>query len=227
MLEVRAVGKQYASGRGHIMAIQDINFTLESASSLTLAGSSGSGKTTLLNCLGTLEIPDQGEIVYNDVVVSRLSASSRTNFRRTAIGFVFQDRNLLPWLNVAENLAFPLMMAGVSKKDQGYRVSELLEIFSLSGYEKALAGELSGGESQRIAFARAVVHKPALLLADEPTASLDSKNGRQLINLMFSLCRQQGTMLVLATHDRELLDMSKRVVYLRDGKMEDINEHYT
>jgi len=224
MLEVKDVTRRFSSGRGQIAALDSISFSVRSGQNIVLAGKSGSGKTTLLNCLGTLELPDSGAVVFNGNVVSRLTSARRTHFRRTAIGFVFQDRNLLPWLTVAENIAFPLVMNNISKQKRDRRIAELLTTFGLTGYEKALPAELSGGESQRIAFARAVAHSPAILLADEPTASLDTANGTQLVKFMLSLCLEQGIILVIATHDRDLLRMAERVIYLKDGRMEGSNE---
>jgi len=220
MIEIRAVSKQFTSGRGHVAALTDISFTVAQGHGVMLAGRSGSGKTTLLNCLGTLELPDSGAILYHGVDLCTLSPRQRTLFRRTKVGFVFQAGNLLPWLSVAENLQFPLELNGIHGQAQQRRIAELLATFDLAGYEKALPVELSGGESQRIAFARAIAHAPSLLLADEPTASLDSANGRQLIELMFSLCRTNGTTLFIATHDQELLAMAEAIIPLKDGKME-------
>jgi putative ABC transport system ATP-binding protein len=220
MLEIQALSKHFVSGRGHISALTDISFSVEQGKGVILAGRSGSGKTTLLNCIGALEVPDSGAVVYNGVNICTLSPRQRTLFRRREVGFVFQAGNLLPWLTVAENLQFPLELNDIRGAAQQRRIEELLATFSLAGYEQALPAELSGGESQRIAFARAIAHQPALLLADEPTASLDSSNGRQLMELMFSLCRTQGTILVIATHDQELMAMTDTVMALKDGRME-------
>ncbi len=220
MIDIQTVSKQYTSGRGHVAALTDISFSTRHGQGIILAGRSGSGKTTLLNCIGTLEIPDSGSILCNDINICTLSPRQRTLFRRREVGFVFQAGNLLPWLTVAENLQFPLELNGILGKTQRHRIEELLATFGLEGYEKALPAELSGGEAQRIAFARAIAHKPAILLADEPTASLDSSNGRQLIELMFSLCRTRNTTLFIATHDQELLEMAETIIFLKDGKME-------
>lgn len=220
MIEIQAISKQYTSGRGHVLALSNISLAVELGQGIILAGRSGSGKTTLLNCIGTLEIPDSGKILYNDIDICTLSARQRTLFRRQKVGFVFQTGNLLPWLTVAENLQFPLELNGIRGSDQRHRIEELLTVFGLGGYEKALPMELSGGEAQRIAFARAIAHTPAILLADEPTASLDSINGKQLVELMFSLCRTHETTLFIATHDQELLEMAKTIIFLKDGRME-------
>jgi ABC-type lipoprotein export system ATPase subunit len=220
MIELQAVSKQFTSGRGHISAISDVSFSVDRGQGVILVGRSGSGKTTLLNCIGTLEIPDRGGVFYNGINVCTLSPRQRAMFRRKEVGFVFQTSNLLPWLTVYENLQFPLELSGICGKLQRRRIEELLATFGLSGYEKAMPGELSGGESQRIAFARAIAHEPAILLADEPTASLDSHNGKQLVELMFSLCSSKRTTLLIATHDQELLGMTDTIITLKDGKME-------
>jgi len=220
MIEVQAVSKQFTSGRGHVSAVTAISFSVDQGRGVILAGRSGSGKTTLLNCIGTLEIPDAGAILYKGTNICTLSPRQRTLFRRKEVGFVFQISNLLPWLTVAENLQFPLELNGIHGKVQQRRIEELLATFGLAGYEKAMPVELSGGEAQRIAFARAIAHAPALLLADEPTASLDSKNGKQLIELLVSLCHSKETTLIIATHDQELLGMADTVISLKDGKME-------
>ncbi len=220
MIKIQGLCKKFTSGRGHISALSDISFSLDQGRGLMLMGKSGSGKTTLLYCLGTLEMPDSGSIFYKDTEICGLSLRQRALFRRREVGFVFQGGNLLPWLTVAENLQFPLELNGIRGLAQKKRIEELLAGFDLTGYEKAMPVELSGGEAQRIAFARAIAHEPAILLADEPTAGLDSENGRQLIELMFSLCRAKATTLVVATHDQELLAIADRVVTLKDGRME-------
>ncbi len=220
MIELQAVSKQFTSGRGHVSAIRDISFAVHRGKGVILQGRSGSGKTTLLNCIGTLETPDQGAIVYKGANICTLSPRQRALFRRKEVGFVFQSGNLLPWLTVAENLQFPLELNGIHGRIQRRRIEELLATFGLAGYGKAMPVELSGGELQRIAFARAIAHAPAILLADEPTASLDSNNGQQLIALMFSLCRLQATTLFVATHDQDLLAMADTIIALKDGRME-------
>ena len=220
MIQIQAVSKQFTSGRGHIPALTDISFSVDHGRGVILAGRSGSGKTTLLNCIGTLEIPDKGSILYNGTDICTLSPRQRALFRRKEVGFVFQTGNLLPWLTVAENLQFPLELSGIYGSEQQRRIEELLATFSLAGYERAMPGELSRGEAQRIAFARGIAHAPAILLADEPTANLDSSNGRKLIELMFSLGRVKGTTLFIATHDQDLLGMADTIISLKDGKME-------
>jgi len=220
MIDIQAVCKHYSSGRGQVAALADISFAVAPGEGIVLAGRSGSGKTTLLNCIGTLELPDRGRILCHGIDICALSPHRRTLFRRQQVGFVFQAGNLLPWLTVAENLQFPLELNQIRGRAQQRRIEELLAIFGLAGYQRALPAELSGGEAQRIAFARAIAHAPAILLADEPTASLDSANGNQLIELMFSLCRDQKTTLLIATHDQDLLAMAETILFVKDGRME-------
>lgn len=219
MIELKAVSKQFTSGRGHVSALSDISFSVDAGQGVILSGRSGSGKTTLLNCIGTLETPDNGTVIYDGINICTLTGRERELFRRHKIGFVFQASNLLPWLTVAENLQLPLELNHIHGHKQQDRIGTLLERFGLSGYEKAMPAELSAGESQRVAFARAIAHAPAILLADEPTASLDSGNGKQLVELMFSLCRDDGTTLMIATHDQDLLAMADIVIKLSDGKI--------
>ncbi|RJX31316.1 MAG: ABC transporter ATP-binding protein [Oxalobacter sp.] len=218
MIQLQNVSKQFLSGRGHVAAISGISFSVQKGEGVILAGRSGSGKTTLLNCIGTLETPDSGAILFNGINIGALSASKRAQFRKREVGFVFQASNLLPWLTVAENLQVPLELNNIRGSEQGRRIAVLLETFGLAGYDKAMPVELSAGESQRIAFARAIAHSPAILLADEPTASLDSGNGKQLIELTFSLCRNNGTTLIIATHDPDVMAMADTVITLKDGR---------
>lgn len=220
MIEVQAVSKRFISGRGHVIALADISFSVADGQSCVLAGKSGSGKTTLLNCIGALEKPDSGRIFCNGTDICTLGWKQRALFQRRQVGFVFQSGNLLPWLTVAENLRFPLELNDIRGKEQKARIAELLATFGLAGYDRALPGELSGGETQRIAFARAIAHNPALLLADEPTASLDSVTGYQLIQLMLSLSVRRHTTLIIATHDPELIGLPGTAMYLKDGHLE-------
>lgn len=220
MIEVLSVSKQYSSGRGHVRAISDITFSVIESQSFILAGKSGSGKTTLLNCIGALEKPDSGRILYKGTNICSLSPRHRAIYQRKEIGFVFQASNLIPWLTVAENLIFPLELNNIRGKKQRARVQELLAAFDLAGYDKAMPGELSGGETQRISFARAIAHRPVLLLADEPTSSLDSATGNKLIERMLSLCVSQRSTLIIATHDPELIEMTNSRIYLKDGFIE-------
>jgi putative ABC transport system ATP-binding protein len=218
MIELTGVFKSFLSARGDIKALVDISFVLAAGSSMTLIGKSGSGKTTLLSCIGGLEKPDSGAIYCFGIPIHALSAKALSRFQRNQVGFVFQSGNLLSYLTLYENIAFPLVLNGETKHRIDQRVQELLEKTGLSGFGPALPHELSGGEIQRAAVARAMAHAPRLLLADEPTASLDSATGTALIHRLLSLGKDQGCTMVIATHDADLMALSDETIHLKDGR---------
>lgn len=220
-ISVRGVDKTFRSGRGEVRAIEDLSFAVEGGSVLVVVGRSGSGKTTLLNCLGGLERVDRGSIICNDVDISRLSGRPLALFQRRHIGFVFQFGNLISYLTVAENIGFPLVLNGVAGRQKARRIAELLERVGLSGAGRALPHELSGGETQRVAFARAIAHGPSLLLADEPTASLDSKTGRDVIDLMFAMTASGRCTTIVATHDPDVIACAGNRLLLKDGRVQE------
>jgi ABC-type lipoprotein export system ATPase subunit len=222
VIQVLGVSRIYRSGRGRVVALQDVSFQVERGKSFILAGRSGSGKTTLLNCLGGLEKPDSGTILCAGSDINALTRRKLSLFQRKHLGFMFQAGNLLSYLSVRENLAFPLEMNRVSGAARDKRIHWLLDNIGLPDIGAALPRELSGGETQRVAFARAIAHSPAILLADEPTASLDSANGRQLIGLMLALTREQQCTLVVATHDPEVIEMADERLFLKDGRREEL-----
>jgi putative ABC transport system ATP-binding protein len=212
--------KTFHSGRGTVRALENITLEVQKGESFIIAGKSGSGKTTLLNCIGGLEKPERGTVRCAGVDINRLSRKALSHFQRKRIGFVFQSGSLLSYLTVRENLAFPLALNGVGRKQRQKRVAELLDIIELPQLGSALPHELSGGETQRVAFARAIAHAPDILLGDEPTASLDTATGRRLIRLMVSLSRRQHCTLVIASHDPEVIQMADRRLHLKDGRKE-------
>jgi putative ABC transport system ATP-binding protein len=220
MIDVTGLSKHYLSGRGRVQALKGIAFRVERGSSLVLVGKSGSGKTTLMNCIGGLERPDAGSVLIDGQDLRSLSERSLCLFQRSRIGFIFQHGNLLSFLTAAENIAFPLNLNGINARSRERRVSELLERIGLPGIGAAMPQELSGGEMQRIAVARALAHNPGLLLADEPTANLDSSTGRAVMEMMLDLTRSQGCTLIMATHDLELIGLADRSIRLRDGVIE-------
>lgn len=220
MIQVVDVFKAYVSGRGNVTALEGISFDVERGECFIVAGKSGSGKTTLLNCVGGLEKPDRGRIICAGMDLNLLSRGALSRFQRSHVGFVFQSGNLLSYLTVRENLAFPLALNGVDGTRRNRRVQELLELIELQDLGSALPRELSGGETQRVAFARAIAHNPAILLADEPTASLDSATAGLLIRLMIKLSRLHQCTLVVASHDPEVIQMADRRFQLRDGRKE-------
>ncbi|MFA5904659.1 MAG: ABC transporter ATP-binding protein [Desulfobacula sp.] len=217
-IEITGIFKSFHSARGDIKALVDVSFTLEKGKSMTLIGTSGSGKTTLLHCIGGLEAPDKGSIYCFGSPIHSLSAKALSRFQRKQAGFVFQFGNLLSYLTLQENISFPLVLNGETKYKIERRVQELLEKTGLSGFGPALPCELSGGEIQRAAVARALAHSPELLLADEPTASLDSATGKALIHMMLSLGKDQNCTLLIATHDKDLMALSDETIQLKDGQ---------
>jgi ABC-type lipoprotein export system ATPase subunit len=220
VIRVQEISKEYRSGRGRVQAITDVSFTIEKNNTMAVFGKSGSGKTTLLFCLGGLERPERGKITCFGVKIHSLSEKALCLFQRRNIGFVFQHGNLLNYLTVYENIAFSLALNNFDGKAIEKRVHELLEKVGLAETGPALPHELSGGEVQRISVARAIAHSPQMLLADEPTASLDTDTGRDLVQLMFDMGREHGCTMIIATHDPEIINLADAFLPLRDGKIE-------
>ncbi len=218
MLKVEGLSKHYLSGRGRVLALDNISVSLEESETLAVVGKSGSGKTTLLYCVGGLEAPDAGRVVCCDVALHSLGPRRLARFVRANLGFVFQSSNLLSYLSVYDNIAFPMHLNRAAGPDIRLRVAELLERVGLPSAGPARPHELSGGELQRVAFARAVAHRPKLLIADEPTASLDSENARQLVALMSESGAAEKRLTLVATHDLELTNIATCSLHLRDGR---------
>ena len=225
MIQVEHVYKQFRSGRGTVQALADVSFSVPRGGILAVAGKSGSGKTTLLNVLGGLEQPDSGTITCFGVKIEELSGKGLSRFLRQNVGFVFQHGNLLSCLTVSENIGFPLSLNGVEAGDRDRRIAGLLKDIGLSEAARAMPSELSGGELQRVAVARALAHRPRLLLADEPTASLDSATGRALVDLMLRLGKEQGCTLVVSTHDPEILQLAEASLHIKDGRVAEHLQH--
>ncbi|MBW2194420.1 MAG: ABC transporter ATP-binding protein [Deltaproteobacteria bacterium] len=217
MIHVKNLSKEYSSGRGRIKALSDVSIDIEGSKTVVVIGKSGSGKTTLLNCIGGLEKPDRGSISCFGVDINALSGKNLSLFQREKVGFVFQQGNLISYLNVFDNIDFPLALNGINGKKRKGRVLELLDKIGLAGAGKALPFELSGGEIQRVSFARAIAHSPKMLLADEPTASLDSETGRNLIKLMHEVSTEHKCIMVISTHDLEITELANVIIQLRDG----------
>jgi putative ABC transport system ATP-binding protein len=219
MIEVDHISKKFLSGRRTVQALADVTFSLEHGKAMAVAGKSGSGKSTLLSILGGLEQPDSGAVRCFGVEVNRLSGRKLSRFLRKNVGFVFQHGNLLSYMTVFDNIAFPLILNGKMGKEREMRVLELLDRIHLKDAAKAYPSELSGGELQRVSIARAIAHDPKILLADEPTASLDSATGWSIIELMFAMGKQRECSVVFSTHDMEILKLADSRLHLRDGKM--------
>jgi ABC-type lipoprotein export system ATPase subunit len=219
VLEACGLCKSFGSGATAIPIIHDINLRISAGEFVVMVGPSGSGKSTLLSILGLLEPPTSGEVLVNQVSVTQLSARELAGVRGRRIGYVFQSFNLLAGLSVAENVMLPSLLAGQSGRAQYDRALSLLDQFGLAGMAKRVPAELSGGEQQRVAIARALFMAPQVVLADEPTGNLDTKNGRRVIDALYSL-NAAGQTIVLVTHDRSIADEAPRLVSLLDGRIE-------
>jgi putative ABC transport system ATP-binding protein len=213
------LSKIYSTGRRKVQALSDVSLSVDTGMTLTVMGKSGSGKTTLLNCIGGLERPDTGSVECFGVDIHALSSRDLSLFQRRNVGFVFQSGNLLSYLTVSENIAFPLIINGIRNKEKDKRIGELLDKIELSDSARAMPYELSGGEAQRVAFARAIAHCPKMLLADEPTASLDTETGKNLVKLMFTMGKEEECTIIISTHDQEIIKLSYKSLNIRDGKV--------
>jgi putative ABC transport system ATP-binding protein len=213
------VTRIYKIGKVETQALRGVSLSIENGEFTALVGPSGSGKTTLLQLIGCLDQPTSGRVIVNGKDVSRLSRSQRADMRRGTIGFVFQFFALIPTLSAYENIEMPLLLNGYSASQRRERVMELLESVDLSDRAHHRPDQLSGGEQQRVAVARALASRPVLVLADEPTANLDTANGKQVMEIMQRLNQETGTTFVFATHDPRVIAFARRVVELRDGRV--------
>jgi len=220
MIQLEGISKEYRSGRGRVLALSDVSFNIEKTSTVSVFGKSGSGKTTLLYCIGGLERPENGTVTCFGVDIHSLSEKALCLFQRKNVGFVFQHGNLFTYLTVFENIAFSLELNGFERNAIVNRVGELLEGIGLSDAGAAFPYELSGGEVQRVSVARAIAHSPQVLLADEPTASLDSETGRDLVKLMFNMGHEQGCTMIITTHDPDIIKLADVRLPIQDGKIE-------
>lgn len=214
---VTDVHREYQQGEFTVKALQGVSLTIEDGEFTVLMGSSGSGKTTLLNIIGGLDTPTAGNVKIGGEDLSNLSANELSDLRLHKLGFVFQAYNLIPVLTAFENTEFVPLMQGVGVSERKELAMSMLKAVGLDGMEKRLPSELSGGQQQRVAVARALAGRPVLILADEPTANLDSKTGTELVELMRSLNEEQGVTFIFATHDPKVMAAAKRVVTLEDG----------
>ncbi len=219
VVRVESAGRHFKSGDTQVRAIDGIDLTLEKGAFAALAGPSGSGKTTLLNLIGGLDRPDAGEIYIDGQPTSKLSDNELTRLRLRKIGFVFQAYNLIPVLSAYENIQFILQIQGAPPSEHDSRIRPILKELGLLGMENRRPTQLSGGQQQRVAVARAVVGAPAIILADEPTANLDSETAKGLMDLMKRLNEEQGVTFLFSSHDSLVLERARRVIRLRDGKI--------
>ena len=221
-IRITGLERRFQRGDMSVQALDNIDLTIASGEFVALVGPSGSGKSTLLNLLGGLDHPSTGEIWLDGVPLHTAGEKERTDHRRHRVGFIFQSFNLLPRLTAVENVAVPLMLAGVGKAEREQRAAEMLERVGLVHRLDHYPPELSGGEQQRTAVARALIHAPSLILADEPTGNLDSRIGSEVMDLLRELNAEQGITLVVVTHDPDVAAYADRVVHLRDGRIDDV-----
>ena len=221
IVEVKKLVKKFPVGTGSFTALDGINLQFSEGEFTGLVGPSGSGKTTLLNIIGTLDVPTEGEVVVLGNSVGKLSPKQAANLRKEQLGFIFQHYNLLPVYTVFENVEFPLLLLNMSAEERKKRVLETLEWVGLTEKVKSRPAQLSGGECQRVAIARAMVKRPSLVLADEPTANLDSANSHNILQTMVKLNQELKTTFIFATHDEKVIGYLKRIIRLQDGKVVD------
>ena len=219
-IQLENVSKVYRIGKVETHALNDINLNIAEGEFTALVGPSGSGKTTLLQLIGCLDKPDQGAVKIKGQDVTRFNANQRADLRRISIGFIFQFFALVPVLTAYENIELPLLLSNVKSKERSDRVMDLLTAVGLADRAKHRPDQMSGGEQQRVAIARALATKPVMVLADEPTANLDTENGKQAMEIMQKLNQQTGTAFIFATHDPRVVAYAKRVVKMRDGRIE-------
>ncbi|QFU77148.1 ABC transporter ATP-binding protein [Halioglobus maricola] len=215
----RDLCRVFHQGDQEITGLDKVSLDIEAGEFVCLAGPSGSGKTTLLNAIGGLDTPDSGQVTVGGQRLDTLSKGELADLRLNSIGFVFQAYNLVPVLSARENVEFVMEVQGVAVAQRRERVNAVLAQVGLSGMEERLPAELSGGQQQRVAVARAIASEPALVLADEPTANLDSHSAEQLMELFVELNREQGITFVISTHDTRVMGYARRLVKLRDGQL--------
>ena len=229
IITLNRITKQYALGQTTVHALKEIDFSAQAGDFIALSGPSGSGKSTALNLIGCIDTPTSGTVEINGVKTTDMSEKEITHLRHEKLGFIFQSFNLIPVLDVFENVEFPLLLdssrsnpyAALSDTEKSEWIDHLIEQVGLADRKINRPSELSGGQRQRVAIARALVTKPDIVLADEPTANLDSKTGEQIITLMHQMNQELGTTFVFSTHDSRVVDIADHVVKLRDGQIID------
>ncbi|MBQ7432793.1 MAG: ABC transporter ATP-binding protein [Lachnospiraceae bacterium] len=220
LLQLKEIYKDYPQGRSMVPVLKHVSLDVEEGQYIAIMGPSGSGKTTLMNIIGCLDVPTSGDYLLDGQNISREKDAKMASIRNRFIGFVFQQFNLLPKLTALDNVALPLLYAGVNKKERRARAAEALKKVGLEDRIKFRPNQLSGGQCQRVAIARAIVGNPRLLLADEPTGALDSKSGTQIMEL-FKKLNEEGMTIVMITHEQSIADCAQKIYYILDGELRD------
>ena len=220
LLEVKNISKTYGNGETAVKALKNVSFCVEKGEFLAIVGESGSGKSTLLNMIGALDSPTAGKVIIDGKDIMAMKDNAATIFRRRNIGFIFQAFNLIPELTVEQNIVFPLLL-DYQKPDQKY-LDELLNILNLENRRKHLPGQLSGGQQQRVAIGRALITRPSIILADEPTGNLDSQNSSEVIALLKDAARRYEQTIIMITHNRVIAQSADRILQVKDGVVTDL-----
>lgn len=220
LLEVKNISKTYGSGETAVEALKNVSFCVEKGEFLAIVGESGSGKSTLLNMIGALDLPTAGKVMIDGKDIMAMKDNAATIFRRRNIGFIFQAFNLIPELTVEQNIVFPLLL-DYQKPDQRY-LDELLKVLNLENRRKHLPSQLSGGQQQRVAIGRALITRPSIILADEPTGSLDSQNSSEVIALLKDAARRYEQTIIMITHNRVIAQSADRILQVKDGVVTDL-----
>ena len=218
MIEIKNITKSYGHEKNKVEVLKDISFSMKEGSFVAVMGTSGSGKTTLLNCISGIDMIDSGEILYEKKDITKLTSEQRKIFRRQNIGMVFQSFDLLPILNVRENILLPMKLNHLKPNEDYF--NEIVEILGINRKLKSKISELSGGEQQRVAIARALITKPKLICADEPTGNLDRKNTLEVMNLFKRINTEMNTTILMITHDYQVAEYADKIIKIDDGRIE-------
>jgi len=221
IIESKMLCRHFGQGDTLVKALSDANLTIEKGEFTAIIGPSGSGKSTLLQLIGGLDSPTSGEVFLDNKNISHMTGTELSDFRRDHIGFIFQAYNLIPVLSAKENIEYIMLLQGISASERKKRVAMIMHAVGLEGLEDRRPAQLSGGQQQRVAVARAMVSKPSIILADEPTANLDSKTGADLLDMMKDLNEKQKMTFVFSTHDPKIMERAKRIIRLVDGRIVD------
>jgi putative ABC transport system ATP-binding protein len=219
VLEAKDITKVYEAGENRVVALSDVDLPVERGEFVSIMGPSGSGKTTLLSILGCLDKPTSGQVIIDGLDVTTTREAGLPKVRAEKVGFIFQTFNLIPTLTALENVELPMERGKIPKGKRKDRALKLLKSVGLEDKADRKPNRLSSGEQQRVAIARALANGPAIILADEPTGNLDSKTGREIVQLLRKLCREEGRTVILVTHDKQMASLSNRMLFLRDGKI--------